>query len=60
MKYEQFIQIPQIINFIKKLWGRSIVEYVKWEIKYLIAKYNKIPKINELAINYLPFDVDVP
>ena len=33
---------------------------MKWEIKYLIAKYNKNPKSNELAINNIPFEVEVP
>ena len=54
------MQIPQTINFIKKLWGFSIWEYVKWESKYLIAKYKIIPRRRELAINKIPLDVDVP
>ena len=59
-KYEKFIHIPQSINFIRKLCGCSTFEYVKWEIKYFIEKYNKIPKSNELAINKIPLEVDVP
>ena len=59
-KYEKFIQIPQIINLIKKLWGCSIWEYVIWDNKYLIAKYIIIPNKRELAINKIPFVVEVP
>ena len=36
------------------------MEYVKCEIKYLIEKYNNIPKSSELAISKIPLDVDVP
>lgn len=59
-KYEKFIQIPQIINLIKKLWGFSIWLYVKCERRYFIAKYKSVPKSRELAINKIPFDVEVP
>lgn len=54
------MQIPKIIVLNINCTGDSVLAPVKLLIKYLIAKYSKIPANREFAISKIPFEVVVP
>ena len=60
IKYEQFMQIPKIINLKINCIGFSVLEKVKFDVRCFMAKYNINPINSEFATNNIPFEADVP